>query len=63
MFHSVINPFHSGYWYTDTLANNADQDEMLNNPAFDQGLHRLLRLNATLGTEIQHFIENLQATP
>ena len=39
----VFNPFNSGYQLTGTLANSEDQDEMLLNVTFHQGLHCLLR--------------------
>ena len=35
-----------------TLANSEDPDEMQHKAAFHQGLHCLLRLKQTLGTEI-----------
>ena len=38
-----INPFHSGYLQTVTLANSDDPDEMLHIAAFHQGLHCLPR--------------------
>ena len=35
-----------------TLANSEDQDEMLHNTAFHQGLHNLLRLKRSSQKEI-----------
>ena len=36
------------------LANSEDPDEMQHNAAFHQGLHCLLKLKQTSGTEIHH---------
>ena len=41
--HKNINPFHSGYHLTATLAISDDPDEMLLKAVFHQGLHCLLR--------------------
>ena len=41
-----------------TLANNEDPDEMLQNAAFHQGLHCLLRLNRSSEKEIHYFCGN-----
>ena len=38
-----VNPFHSGYWLTGTLANSENPDEMPHKAALHQGLHCLLR--------------------
>ena len=40
------------------LANSEDPDEMQHNAAFHQGLHCLLQLKQTLGTEIHNSLEN-----
>ena len=37
----LINPFHSGYRLTATLANSGDSDEMPHNAIFHWGLHCL----------------------
>ena len=37
-----------------TLVNSEDPDEMQHNAAFHQGLHCLLRLKQSSGTEIHH---------
>ena len=43
-----------------TLANSEDPVEMQNNAAFHQGLHCLLKLKQSSGTEIHHtnFVDN-----
>ena len=46
-----------------TLANSKDPDEMQHNAAFHQGLHCLLRLKQTSGTEIHHNLENDTCEP
>ena len=49
-----------------TLANSEDPDEMQHNAAFHQGLHCLIRLKQSLGTEIHHtsyFKKILPVTP
>ena len=38
-----------------TLANSEDPDEMQHNAAFHQGLHCLLRLKQSSGSEIHKF--------
>ena len=42
-----------------TLANGADPDEMSQNVAFYQGLHYLLRLKQSQGTEVHLNLETL----
>ena len=46
-----------------TLANSEDPDEMQHNATFHQGLHYLLRLNQSSGTEIYHNLENSTRDP
>ena len=46
-----------------TLANSADQDELQHNAAFHQGLNCLLRFKQSLGTEINHHLENSTCPP
>ena len=38
-----IKSFQSGYWYTGTLADSEDPDEMPLNSVFHQGLNIMLR--------------------
>ena len=45
------------------LASSEDPDEMPHNKAFHQGLHCLLRLKQSSGTEIHHNIENATCDP
>ena len=40
------------------MANSEDPDEMQHDAAFHQGLHCLLRLKQSSGTEIRHNLEN-----
>ena len=43
VLHTLVNPFHSRYLQTGTLANSEDPDEMPHKAAFHLGLHCLLR--------------------
>ena len=43
---------YTGDLLTGNLANSVDQDEMQHNAAFHQGLHYLLRLKQSSGTDI-----------
>ena len=45
------------------LANSEDPDEMQHAAAFHQGLHHLLRLKQSSGTEIYHNSENSTCDP
>ena len=45
------------------LANSEDPDEMQHHAAFHQGLHCLLRLKQSSGTDIHHNIENTTCYP
>ena len=47
----------------DTLANSEDPDEMQQNAAFHQGLHCLLRLKQSSGTEIHRNLEKSTLGP
>ena len=42
-----------------TLANREDLDELLQNAAFHQGLHRLLCQKGSSEKEIQYFLEKI----
>ena len=46
-----------------TLANSEDPDEMQHYAAFHQGLHCLLCLKHSSGTEIHHNLENSTCDP
>ena len=46
-----------------TLVNSEDPDEMQHNAAFHQGLHCLLTLKLSLGTDIHHNLENSTCDP
>ena len=48
---------------TCTLATSIDPDEMQHNAAYHQGLHCLLRLQQSSGTEIHHNFENSICEP
>ena len=45
------------------MTNGEDQDEMQHNAAFHHGLHCVLRLKQTSGTEIHHNLENYNYDP
>ena len=47
----------------DNMANSEDPDEMQLNAAFHLGLHYLLRLKQTSGTDIHHNLENSTCDP
>ena len=46
-----------------TLANSEDPDEMQHNATVHQGLHCLLRLKQSKGTEIHHTLETSICDP
>ena len=46
-----------------TLANSEDQDKMLHNAAFHQGLHCLVRHRRSSGKEIQCVLEVVTCDP
>ena len=46
-----------------TLANSEDPDEMQHISAFHQGLHSLLRLKESSGTDIRHNLGNSSCAP
>ena len=48
---------------TGTLSNSEDPDEIQHNAAFHQGLHRLLRLKQSSGTEIHQNLEKSTCDP
>ena len=62
---SALSPFCTGNQYTEKLANGEDPDEMLQNVAFHQGPHCLLRLTKeqSSGTEIHQNLETQPVTP
>ena len=53
-----INPLYSGNPLTGTLTNSEDPDVMQHNAAFHLSQHCLLLLKESLGTEINHNLEN-----
>ena len=46
-----------------TLAYSEDLDEMLDNAAYHQGLHCLLRRNPSSEKEIQFYLQNINCDP
>ena len=65
-YKEILNSFYplrSRYWYKGTLTNSEDTDEMPHKAPFHQGLHCLLRLKQSSGTDIHHFIEILTGNP
>ena len=53
-----LNPFHSEFLRTGTLANNEDTDEMPHSAAFHQGLHCLQRIKQIFMIEMHHILES-----
>ena len=58
----TINSLYTEKPLTDTLANDEDKDKLQYNAGFHQGLHCLLALDKSSGTEMHHSYINLAVT-